>query len=120
MKYSVSMKKNHDFRRLYSKGKSLAMPSVVVYFRRTDRDFSQLGITVSTKVGKAVQRNLIRRRLKEIYRLNEDKLPTGLDIVVVARVKSRFVSYQQLEREFLDACGRLGILCKTGKNGERI
>ena len=119
MKYSVSMKKNHDFRRLYAKGKSAAMPSLVVYFRQTGRDFSQLGITVSTKVGKAVQRNLIRRRIREIYRLNEERLPVGLDIIVVARVKSRYVSYQQLERDFLTACGRLGILREAAKNGDQ-
>lgn len=118
MKFSVSMKKNHDFRRLYAKGKSLATPSLVIYYRRTGRDFNQLGITVSTKIGKAVQRNLIRRRLREIYRLNEERLSVGLDIIVVARVKSRYVSYLQLERDFMNACGRLGLLRGGGKDGD--
>lgn len=117
MEHSVSMKKNHDFRRVYAKGKSVAAPSLVVYFKPTGRSCNQFGITVSTKVGKAVQRNLIRRRLREIYRLNEDRIKNGLDVVAVARVKSRFVSYQQLERDFLFACGKLGILLDQAGEG---
>lgn len=46
---------------------------------------NRLGLTVSTKVGCAVVRNRVRRRLREIYRLNEDMLTSGVDIVVVAR-----------------------------------
>lgn len=111
------MKKNHEFRRLYSKGKSAASPSLVVYFRYTGRDFNQLGITVSTKVGKAVTRNLVRRRIREIYRLNEPLIKKGLDIVVVARVKSPFVTYGQLERDFLSSCGKLGILRGSAGGG---
>ena len=104
------MKKNHEFRRLYAKGKSLAMPTLVVYVRSMRREGNQLGITVSTKIGKAVVRNLVRRRIREIYRTNEEKLLCGFDIIVVARVKSRYSSYWTLERDFLSACGKLGIL----------
>jgi ribonuclease P protein component len=112
------MKKNHEFRRLYAKGKSAATPSLVVYFRRTNRDYNQLGITVSTKIGNAVCRNRVRRRLREIYRLNEARLPRGLDMVLVARQKSPFVSYAELERAYLSACARLGILTDSLKSGE--
>ncbi len=114
MKFSVSMKKNHEFRRLYTKGKSFASPAVVVYFRQTGRDFNQLGITVSTKVGNAVTRNLVRRRIKEIYRLNEDRFSRGLDIVAVARVRAAHTEFSQLERDFLTACRRLNILKPEG------
>lgn len=115
MKFSVSMKKNHEFRRLYSKGKSVASASLVVYFRHTDRGYNQLGITVSTKVGNAVCRNKIRRRLREIYRLSEEKLESGLDIVVVARNKAAFSDYHRLEKDFLYCCGKLGILAGKAK-----
>lgn len=104
------MKKNHEFRRLYAKGKSVSTGNLVVYYRRVDRPYNQLGITVSTKVGNAVVRNRLRRRLREIYRLNESRLVCGMDIVVVARVKSRYSQYSELERDFLYACRRLKLL----------
>ena len=110
MEFSVSLKKNYEFRRLYSKGKIVATPLIVVYVRKTKGVTNRLGITVGTKVGKAVVRNRVRRRLKEIYRLNENRLQRGSDIVVVARVRSREVDYHKLEKDFLSACARLDLL----------
>lgn len=110
MKFSVSLKNNYDFRRLYAKGKNAATPALAVYCRKNNRGINRLGITVSAKIAKAVGRNRIRRRLREIYRLNEDRFEKGFDLVVVARTKSRFVSYGELEQALLNACSRLGIL----------
>lgn len=44
-----------------------------------------LGLTVSKKIGNAVTRNRIRRRMREAYRLNEAGFKSGFDIVIVAR-----------------------------------
>ncbi|NLH00346.1 MAG: ribonuclease P protein component [Clostridiales bacterium] len=119
MEFSVSLKKNHEFRRLYEKGRSATTPLLVVYFRRTNREYNQVGITVGTKIGNAVCRNRIRRQIREIYRLNESKLQKGLDIVIVARMRSRYVSYAELEKAYLFACSRLGILSGMPENGEK-
>ena len=110
MKFSTSLKKNYEFRRLYTKGKSAASPYAVVYCRKNKSPASRLGLTVSTKMGKAVQRNRIRRRFKEIYRTNEDMFLPGHDIVIVARSKSRLALYRELEADFLSLCRRLGLL----------
>lgn len=112
MKKTVSLKENHLFRRLYSKGQSAASPFLAVYIRRNGRPGNRLGLTVSTKLGHAVVRNRVRRRLREIYRLNEDKLVSGVDMVVVARVRAAHAAYWQLEESFLKLCGRLGVLKK--------
>ena len=109
MRYSTSLKNNYEFRRLYTKGKSAASSYAVVYCRKNRSFVNKLGLTVSTKLGKAVHRNRIRRRYKEIYRLNEDRFNTGYDIVIVARFKSRNAPYRVLETDFLNLCGRLGI-----------
>ena len=109
MKFTSALKKNYEFRRLYSKGKSAASHCVVVYCRRNRAAGNRLGLTVSTKIGGAVQRNRVRRRLKEIYRLNEEKLTPGYDIVIVARVKSRYVGYHELETSVLALFRKLGI-----------
>lgn len=70
---------------------------------------NRLGLTVSTKLGKAVHRNRIRRRYKEVYRLNEDKFNTGYDIVIVARSKCKDLRFHTLEADFLSLCKRLGL-----------
>ena len=109
MKFTASLKKNYEFRRLYNKGKSAASQFAVVYCRRNGSDGNRLGITVSAKIGGAVQRNRIRRRLKEIYRLNEDKLKTGFDIVFVARGRSRNAGYKELESSVLRLLEKLKL-----------
>lgn len=111
------MKRNRDFQRLYSKGKSVVTPTLVVYFRRTKRPYNQLGITTGKKVGNAVCRNRIRRRVREIYRLNEHKMKKGMDIVVVARVRASKSNYATLENNYLKACSKLGILKDIKKSG---
>lgn len=105
----ISIKENHIFRRLYAKGKSAVTPHLAVYCRRNGRDHSRLGITVSTKLGKAVRRNKVRRRLREIYRLHQEQLLPGWDIVVVARVRAAHSSYAALERSFLSSLDKLGL-----------
>lgn len=118
MEHSITMKSNRDFQRLYSKGKSVATPTLVIYFRRTNRQYNQLGITTGKKVGNAVCRNKIRRRVREIYRLNEHKLKTGMDIVVVARVRAGKSDYATLEKNYLTACSKLGLLKNKAESGE--
>ncbi|MCL2365608.1 MAG: ribonuclease P protein component [Oscillospiraceae bacterium] len=118
MKFTNALKKNHEFKRLYNKGKSAASQCAVVYCRKNGSAENRLGITVSTKLGKAVQRNRIRRRLKEIYRLNEEKLATGYDIVVVARMKAKFSTYQELESSALSLFRKLKITKDNSAGGK--
>ena len=110
MKHTVSLKQNHEFRRLYNKGKSAVSPYFAVYCRQTRRPYSRLGITTGVKLGKAVKRNFVRRRIRELYRTNEDKLLPGYDIVVVARTRAIYGRYADLERSFLHLMKKLGIL----------
>jgi ribonuclease P protein component len=109
LKFSTSLKKNHEFKRLYTKGKSASSHMAAVYFRKNRSSVNRLGITVSTKLGKAVKRNRIRRRFKEIYRLNEDKFLSGYDIIFVARTKSIYAGFHELEADLLSLCRRLGL-----------
>ena len=111
VEFSVSLKENYVFRRLYAKGKSAATPLLVVYFRKNGFGTkNRVGITVGTKVGKAVVRNRVRRRLREIYRLHEAEFTPGTELVIVARTRAVSAGYAELERAFLSAAGKLGIL----------
>ncbi|MDR2357035.1 MAG: ribonuclease P protein component [Oscillospiraceae bacterium] len=109
MRFTVSLKKNHEFRRLYSRGKNAASRFMVVYCRRNGRAESRVGITVSGKLGGAVRRNRMRRRLKETYRLCERALSPGYDIVIVARQGCFDAAFGDLTRDFMKLTRRLGI-----------
>ena len=113
MRFTTSLKKNYEFRRLYNRGKSAVSQHAVVYSRRNGRTHNRLGVTVSTKIGGAVQRNRVRRRLKEIYRLNEEMMAPGFDVVIVARMKSRFVGFHELENSVLTLFRKLNIVTET-------
>ena len=108
MKFTDTLKKNHEFRRLYAKGKSAATPFLVVYARR-GKGRNRVGFTVSTKLGNAVTRNRVRRRLREIYRLHESEILPGTHMVVVARGRAVGAAYDQLDRAFLSACRKLEV-----------
>ena len=112
MKFTSTLKKNYEFHRLYRKGSSAATAFLVVYARQTKRQGNRVGFTVSTKLGKAVKRNRVRRRLREIYRLHEAELSRGTEMVVVARGRAVDAAYGQLEGAFLHACKKLGLFAE--------
>lgn len=105
-----TLKKNSDFRRLYSKGKSAVNPYMVVYCRRNACGENRLGYTVSTKLGGAVVRNRVRRRFREIVRLRSPQLKRGWDLVIVARSRAVGAPYAKLDGAFLSACRALGLV----------
>ena len=109
MKHTVALKQNHEFRRLYSKGRNAASPYFAVYCRRTGRPYSRLGLTTGVKLGNAVKRNRVRRRMRELYRTNESKLRPGYDIVIVARTRAIFARYSDLESSFLRLMKKLDL-----------
>ncbi len=113
MRFSVSLKQNHIFRRLYAKGNSSVGHSVVVYCRRNGLDVSRVGISVSTKLGHAVVRNKARRRLREAYRLMELQLKPGYDVVLVARSRAVTVKFAVLQQELLRQFAALGMTGET-------
>lgn len=115
MEHTVTLKQNHEFRRLYAKGKSAVAPSMAIYCRKNRYGVNRIGFTTGTKLGKAVVRNRIRRRLREVYRTNESRLRPGFDIVVVARVRAGSSRYRELERQFLQTADKLGLLAPKGE-----
>ena len=114
MKYTVSLKENRVFRRLYAKGRSAVSPTMVLYCRKNGRRENRLGLTTGTKLGHAVVRN----RVREIYRLQEHRLSPGYDIVVVARVRAVYSRYAELERDFLRLAKKLQLLSPQGSDAE--
>lgn len=112
MKYSTSLKLNHIFRRLYHTS-GFADGLLVLYARKNRTDGNRVGITVSKKLGKAHVRNRTRRRIREVYRLNEEKFQPGWDIVVVARTKAVEAPFEKLTASYLTLAKKAGILKPT-------
>lgn len=109
MKRAATLKENWEFRRLYQHGRSAVAPAMVVYCRRGKTGGSRLGITVSTKLGKAVVRNRIKRRLREVYRLSLPHLKPGYDVVLVGRSRALDLPFSRLLETFQKSCKKLGI-----------
>ena len=109
MKFSTSLMLNHIFRRLYHTT-GFADGYLVLYARKNRTDTNRVGITVSKKLGKAHVRNRTRRRIREVYRLNEDKFLPGWDIVVVARTRAVDAEFSKLTKSYLALAKKAGLL----------
>lgn len=108
MRHTISLKQNYEFRSLYARGKNAAGVYLALYTRRNRLGVTRLGITVSAKVGNAVTRNRVRRRIKEAYRLHEDSFAKGYDIVAVARGRAVDADFTALCNELLRLGTKLG------------
>ena len=109
MKFSSSLKLNHIFRRLYHTN-GFANGYLVLYARKNRTGTNRVGITVSKKLGKAHIRNRVRRRFREVYRLNEEMFQPGWDIVVVARTKAVYADFEKLTDAYLLLAAKAGIV----------
>ena len=112
MKFTQSLKRNYQFGFVYNKGKSIANKFLVVYVVK-NRKYTQsnrLGITVSKKVGKSVVRSRVTRLIKESYRLSEDEIKTGYDIVVLARVSANGATYNEINKSLLSLLKKHDLL----------
>lgn len=115
MKFTVSLTPNREFRRSYAKAERRSGAYLTVYARSGRRGENRLGLTVTAKVGGAVVRNRVRRRLREAYRLNEASLVKGKIVVVVARPESAGATFHELQEDLLRIFRRLRLL--EGENG---
>ena len=97
MKYSESLKKYHDFQKVYKAGKSYANKYLIMYVKENQTNCNRLGISVSKKVGNSVVRHRLTRLIRESYRLKEEKFQCGYDIIVIARVGAKGKSYFDIE-----------------------
>ena len=109
MKFSSSLKLNHIFQRLYHTN-GQANGYLVLYARKNRLDHNRVGITVSKKLGKAHIRNRVRRRFREVYRLNEEAFLPGWDIVIVARSRAIDADFAKLTAAYLQLADKAGIL----------
>jgi ribonuclease P protein component len=100
--------KPEQYTAVYSKGRSWFNDLVVLRAMPNELPVSRSGFSVGKKVGKAVVRNKVKRRLREIIRLTP--LKSGWDIVLIARVNSATVKYRDLQKAVTGLLNRAQIL----------
>ncbi len=77
--------KDSEFQSVYQRKRSLSDSHLILYVIDNRLPYSRFGLSVSKKMGNAVQRNRIRRLLREAYRLRKSDIPTGFDFVIIPR-----------------------------------
>jgi len=96
-----------QFLEVYEKGRRAGTASFTVFGSPNNVGHCRIGLTVSRKVGGAVERGRVKRLLREIFRRRRQELESPMDIVVNVRSTAVTRSMRQLEQEFLDAYTRL-------------
>jgi ribonuclease P protein component len=88
--------KKRDYLTVYQRGIRSHSEHFTIVVCKNEMGISRLGITVSKKVGSAVQRNRIRRLIREFFRLNRSRLSTPQDIVIIAKRNITTLVYQDV------------------------
>lgn len=100
------MRRKGDFETIAKEGIRRHTKNFLIIARKNDRGFSRLGAVASKKVGKAVERNRVKRLMREFFRRNKDRLPPSTDYVIVGKKGAQTLHYDQVVDE-LSALVRL-------------
>jgi ribonuclease P protein component len=90
-----------DFEAVYRSGKRRAGRQFVVFCRRNGLSATRFGMSAGRQLGNAVERNRIRRRVREILRLHRQEIATGWDIVIQPRRAAGREAFVSLEKELV-------------------
>ncbi len=110
LKHQYRLTSSRDYRDVYRKEKKAVGTCMVAYCAPNRQEFSRFGFTVSRKIGNAVVRNRVKRRMREVTRIHLDHLTGGMDVVLIARSAIVRVPFGRLEREFLSLMKECGLL----------
>ena len=102
-----------DFERAYRRGTAYRGKLFSVHAFPNELGTPRLGLSVSRRVGNAVTRNTVRRRLREVFHSALPEIPGDLDLVVSARPAAAEATARELSEEFVRSVRKLG------KNGSR-
>jgi len=97
------LRRSREYLRVRRAGRKIQTPNFIIYCLVRDSGPTRLGLTVSRKVGGAVQRNRVKRRLREFFRQHKDLLPKNTDLSVIAKKGSSEAAYREICVELLKA-----------------
>lgn len=113
LKKEYRLRRRKDFKVVYNAGRVVSGRYVVMYIRENRRSENRWGFVVSKKVGGAVTRNLVKRRLREMTRKIQEKVKPGFDLVVIARVSCKEADFRAVMNDLEQVCRKAKITGKT-------
>lgn len=97
---ALRLKSRREFVHVQEGGVKVSAGPLLGVALRSGREMTRVGLTVSSKVGNAVERARLRRRLRELFRKRRAELPAGLDVVLIARQAARRAGFAELSQAF--------------------
>lgn len=97
-----------EFERVYRQGTAYRGRLFSVHAFPNEHGNPRLGLSVSRKVGNAVTRNAVRRRLREVFHSCISEIAGDLDLVVSARPAAAKATFEELREEFGKSLGKVG------------
>lgn len=101
------LRRRADFLAVQRRGRPVRSAHFVAVMLGNGLGHRRLGVTVPSRVGNAVERNRVKRWLREIFRHHRGELPSGVDVVLIARRGSADVGHRKLEEEVVELFRRL-------------
>ena len=118
MKKRFRVKKEKDFNAIFKEGKSFANRKFVIYRLENDEQHFRVGLSVSKKLGNAVMRNQIKRRIRHILIEHKNQLVENVDFVVIARKGVEILDYAEMEKNLLHVL-KLSKIYQEGIGSEK-
>ena len=119
LKKSDRLRKRLDFKRTYRRGKTVKNRFFVLYYAPNNSGTRQIGFSVSKKIGKAVVRNRVKRKLREACRLNLDHFAKGFNYIFIARQPLQYAQYSEIEKMMKVTLFDLKLKPRTAKKSQK-
>jgi len=97
------IKKKNDFLFIYKQGKRYRGKYFILIYIFSDLSFSRMAVVAGKKMGNAVKRNKIKRRMRELFRQHKSLLVTPLDMIFLPQKEIHEASWQELQKDYAEA-----------------
>ncbi len=115
LKKTIRLKRNNQFQYIYKKGDKAFSNSIILMYTKTKLTF-KIGFSVTTKIGYAVVRNSVKRKLSEIFRLLLPNLNKNYNYVVIAKQGIDKMSFEDIKRDCISCLKKGKLWCEDEKN----